>query len=189
VSKPLYTIWLTCEARADIAAWTIVIDSFNGKSLFMSDQWLSSDHFKLFTDAAGSLGFAAVLGHMWFAESWSSPLASYDITVKERFPIVLALELWGYKMANSKVLFLSDNQAVVEIINKQTCKKSVLMRLVQRLVLAAMKCNVWFLAKHIAGKTNTVADALYSFHFQQARVHAPWLSPTPMLIPSHLFYI
>jgi hypothetical protein len=81
VSKPLYKIWLTCEARADIAAWTIFIDSFNGKSLFMSDQWLSSGHLKLFTDAAGSLGFAAVLGHMWFAESWSSPLASYDITV------------------------------------------------------------------------------------------------------------
>ena len=53
----------------------------------MSDQWLSSDHFKLFTNAAGSLGFAAVFGHMWFAA-----LASYDITVKELFPIVLALE-------------------------------------------------------------------------------------------------
>ena len=79
---------------------------------------------------------------------------------------MLALELWGYKMANSKVLFLSDNQAVVEIINKQTCKISVLMKLVQRLVLAAMKCSVWFRAKHIAGKTNTVADVLYSFHFQ-----------------------
>ena len=50
----------------------------------MSDQWLSSDHFKLFTDAAGSLGLAAVFGHMWFAA-----LASYDITVKELFPIVL----------------------------------------------------------------------------------------------------
>ena len=92
-------------------------------------------------------------------------------------------------MANSKVLFLSDNQAVVEIINKQTCKNSLLIRLVRRLVLAAMKCNVWFRAKHIAGKTNTVADALYSFHLQQAKVHAFWLSPTPMLIPSHLFYI
>lgn len=108
---------------------------------------------------------------------------------KNFFPIVLAVELWGYKMANSKVLFLSDNQAVVEIINKQTCKNYVVMRLVRRLVLAAMKCNVWFRAKHIAGKTNTVADALSRFHFQQAIVHAPWLSPMPMIIPTHLFYI
>lgn len=113
----------------------------------MSDQWLSSDHLKFFTDAAGSLGFAAVFGHMWFAA-----LASYDITVKELFPIVLALEFWGYKMVNSKILFLSDNQAVVEMINKQTCKHSVAMRLVRRLVLAAMKCNVWFRAKHMLGK-------------------------------------
>lgn len=93
--KPLYKIRLTCEARTDIAAWKLFIDSFNGKSLFMSDQWLSSDHFKLFTDAAGSLGFAAVFSHMWFAESWSSPLDSYDITVKELFSYCISRRTLG----------------------------------------------------------------------------------------------
>jgi hypothetical protein len=36
--------------------------SFNGKSVFLSDNWISSDHLKLFTDASGNIGYAAVFG-------------------------------------------------------------------------------------------------------------------------------
>jgi hypothetical protein len=46
--------------------------------------------------------------------------------------------------------------AVVEIINKQTCKDKVLMRLVRRLVIAALTYNIVFRAKHIKGKTNVI---------------------------------
>jgi hypothetical protein len=41
-------------------------------------------------------------------------LHCHQIAVKELFPIVIALELWGKYMVNSKVLFLSDNQYVVD---------------------------------------------------------------------------
>jgi hypothetical protein len=34
------------------------------------------------------------------------------ITVKEIFPIVLAVEIWGQTLSNHKVLFMIDNQAV-----------------------------------------------------------------------------
>jgi hypothetical protein len=43
---------------------------------------------------------------------------SHQIAVKELFPIVIALELWGKYMVNSKVLLLSDNQAVVDVFNR-----------------------------------------------------------------------
>jgi hypothetical protein len=42
--------------------------------------------------------------------------------VKELFPIVIAVEIWGQVMANKKVCFFSDNMAVVQVINKQTGK-------------------------------------------------------------------
>lgn len=47
------------------------------------------------------------------------------ITTKELLPIhiVLALEIWGKKLKNHKILFFSDNIAVVEIINKQSSKQ------------------------------------------------------------------
>jgi hypothetical protein len=81
-------------------------------------------------------------------------------------------------MVNSKVLFLSDNQAVVDVLNKQSCRDKILMRLVRRLVLCTLSYNIVFRAKHIAGKSNIVADKLSRFHFQKARQVAPWLNLT-----------
>jgi hypothetical protein len=93
-----------------------------------------------------------VFGSLWFAKAWPSHLQHYQIAVKELFPIVLALEIWGDILKNGKLLFLCDNQAVVEVINKQSCKDKSIMKLIRRLVLAALK----FRAKHIAGKNKKI---------------------------------
>ena len=114
VSNPFHYIKRTCEARADLHAWKSFIENFNGKSVFLGDTWISSDCLKSFTDAAESAGFAAVFGSWWFAESWRESLIGHQIAVKELFPIVLAVEIWGKHMQNSKILFLSDNMAVVD---------------------------------------------------------------------------
>ena len=92
-------------------------------------------------------------------------------------------------MVNSKVLFLSDNQAVVDVLNKQSCRVKILMRLIRRLVLCTLSYNIVFRAKHIARKSNIVADKLSRFHFQKARQVAPWLHLTPAEIPEHLLTI
>ena len=68
ITNPSFYIRLNREARTDLAAWKIFIDSFNGKSVFLSDNWLSSDHYSLYTDASGSVGYAAVFGRWWFAQ-------------------------------------------------------------------------------------------------------------------------
>jgi hypothetical protein len=52
------------------------------------------------------------------------------ITVKEIFPIVLAVEIWGQTLSNHKVLFMIDDQAVSEIINKTSSKEKKMMKLV-----------------------------------------------------------
>lgn len=74
----------------------------------------------MFTDASGSLGFAAVLGSKWFALDWEKVpgLTKCQIAIKELFPIVVALELWGTVLRNKKILFMKDNMAIVYAINK-----------------------------------------------------------------------
>jgi hypothetical protein len=91
---------LNCEARADLHAWSVFIQSFNGKSVFLSNNWISSDHLKLFTDASGNIGYAAIFGSWWFTNSWTKSLHCHQIAVKELFPIVIALELLGKYMVN-----------------------------------------------------------------------------------------
>jgi hypothetical protein len=57
-------------------------------------------------DASGNADLAAVFGSWCFAESWPSYLKEYQIAIKELFPIVVALELWGKHLQNSKVMSL-----------------------------------------------------------------------------------
>ena len=156
---------------------------------FLKDEWKNSKTLNLYSDASGNAGLAAVFGSWCFAESWPSYLKEYQITIKELFPIVVALELWGKHLQNSKVMFFSDNQAVVEVINKQSCKDKVMMSLVRRMVLTVLTFNIVFRAKHIAGKSNVTADHLSRFHFQKARQLAPWLAASKTTIQDHLMQI
>lgn len=105
------------------------------------------------------------------------------------FPIVLALEVWSVHFKNKKVLFLSDNMAVVEVINKKSSRDKSLMKLLRRLVLVSLQCNIHFRAKHIPGKLNVTADRLSRFKFQEAFRVTPYLQQQPTKIPESLLYI
>ena len=123
MSNPSHYIRLTCEARADLQMWTYFIDHYNGKSVILPECFTPSDQPLLLTDASGSIGFAGILGKEWFALGWKSVPDSgqFQIAIKELFPIVLALEIWGESLKNRKIFFY-DNQVVVHVINKKSSK-------------------------------------------------------------------
>lgn len=132
ISKPFYWVRLTKETRADLTMQLQFISQFNGKSVFLAKEWDFSDFISLYTDASGSIGISEVLGEQWFTQQWSEELLHFQIAIKELFPIVLALEIWGCQLQNKKILLLTDNMAIVQVINKQsrrtkayeTCKKT-----------------------------------------------------------------
>ena len=151
---------MTSEARADLKALQIFLDEFNGRRFFVCDVWTSSNVLKLYTDASSSLGYAAVFGPKWIAGKWHKTFSSADICVLELFPIMLAVETWGDELSNSCVLFITDNEALVAILNKQTSKCSKIMKLLRQFIVSCMVYNIFFKAQHIAGKHNTIADKL-----------------------------
>lgn len=95
----------------------------------------------------------------------------------------------GSVMENKKILFITDNMAIVHAINKQTCKDKSLMKLIRRLVLQALSHNILFRAKHIAGKSNTLAVHLSRFKFHEAFQVAPHLNLTQTNVPNRLLVI
>ena len=119
----------------------------------------------------------------WFNGSWPNSWKNYHISVLELFPIVAALEVWGSLLSNHCVLLLSDNMAVVDVINKQTARDKDLMVQVRRLTICAMQFNILLKAKHIPGKYNVVADKLSCFQVTEAKKWAPWLSENPTVLP------
>lgn len=188
LQKPYHLRRLTVDARADLSAWSIFIEHFNGSSLFLEDSWKTSVTMMLYTDASG-LGFGGICGLQWFSGEWPYHIKEYHISVKELFPIVVAVELWALQMSNKKVLFFSDNMAVVQEINKQTAKDCNLMKLLRRLIVQCLKYNILFKAKHVPGVKNVPSDKLSRLQIREFHQLAPQMNKAPVEVPKEMFQI
>ena len=186
VTRLHYHVTLNCEARADLYAWQVFLRSFNGKSMFIEQRFLSSHTIKLYTYASSEIGFAVVFGRKCLAGAWHNPFTSSDITLLELYPLILATELFGQYLANHCIVFMSDNFGVVEIINKTTPRNRAIMKLVRKLVLACLRYNILVRSRHVPGYQNVIADHLSRLQLDKARKVAPWLDPIPTRIPESL---
>ena len=81
-----------------------------------------------------------------------------NIASLEFFRVVLSLRLWGPQMRNQSILFFTDNEALVHVINKQSYRDKTLMMFVRKLVLVCLEHNIVFKGKHIPGVRNKLAD-------------------------------
>ena len=183
VRKPTHHVRLTRESKHDINIWREFLSAYNGKSFFLGSRWATSRNLNVFTDAAGSLGYGAIFGKHWFFGEWPTAWKQFHITILELFPIVLATEIWGPFIPDKCVVFFSDNQAVVDIINKQTSKDRTVMVLLRRFVLCTLKYNILFHAKHVAGCVNRESDALSRLQVEKFRLLAPYADEQPTPIP------
>lgn len=186
VQRPSHHLNLNSEARADLKAWYTFIQEYNGRSLFLHEYWISSKQLHLYTDAASTVGLAAVWGKKWFFAQFPDSWSQLSISLLELIPIVIAVEVWGTNWRNHCVLFHSDNTGAVDIINKQTSKNSQIMIMVRRFVLACMKYNILFHAAHIRGSKNVTADLISRFKLQEAREIYPQLDLLPTNLPETL---
>ena len=73
---------------------------------------------------------------------WKSSSLMSDITFLELVPIVLAMCLFKTQFCDKKILFHTDNKALVEILNKKSSKSKQVMQLVRPLILMAMLNNI-----------------------------------------------
>lgn len=184
VRSPHHFIRLSTEAKNDMRIWLEFLSQFNGHSFFLDDNWASSIKLNLFTDASGALGYGAIFGPHWCYGRWPCDWAMQNIAILEFYPIVLSLFLWGHKMQNQCIVFFTDNEALVHVINKQSCKDKRLMSFVRQLVLICLKNNIVFKAKHVPGSKNNLADALSRLQVQTFQRLAPsFMDRLPTEIP------
>jgi hypothetical protein len=67
--------------------------------------------------------------HLQWPSEWKSTPLLRDITYLELIPIALAIFLWGQEFRNKNVIFFSDNEAVVSILNSKTSNSKTVMSL------------------------------------------------------------
>ena len=90
------------------------------------------------SDAAGSIGFAAINGTQWFAGVWPKGASNINIAVKELIPIVLAANIWGSTWSRKRIAFKCDNMAVVLVLRQGSCKDRHLAFLLRELSILAV---------------------------------------------------
>ena len=177
------------EARLDLSMWDHFLSEWNGHSLFLVSSLITNVDLRLFTDAAGGLGYGGIFGSRWFSAIWTStfrqlPGFTRNSTLIELVPIVVAACVWGRYWSRQRIILHCDNQALVYGLNKRRSSDPTTMLFLRRLTLLSMQFNFHILAVHIAGAANGIADALSRQQWARFRSLAPWAEPTSCPVPA-----
>ena len=181
-----HLVRLNREFHLDLRWWHHFLSDWHGVSFWLFPGLVPEAGVEVSPDAAGSIGFGAYLKGFWFAGSWAPSKQQQSIAYKELFPVVIAAHVWGHMWCKRHVLFRSDNEAVVHILNTRTSKVPSLMQLLRSLLLSAARHSFSFSARHVCGVNNQIADALSRFRWQDFRQLVPDAQPHPMWTPPEL---
>ena len=184
VKKAYHYVGLTVEAKDDLRMWLFFLKSFNGKSFFHMPALLSSTKLQMTTDASGSIGYGAVFGKSWFWGEWPARWKKFNIAVLEFYPVLTALRVWGEGLRNKNVVFVTDNEAIVSVINTQTTKHKQILFLLRQLVLECLQKNICFSAIHVSSKQNLACDLLSRAKIDEFFQVRPQASPVPTVVPA-----
>lgn len=118
-------------------------------------------------------------------EPFSETNGFTNIAVLEFCPIVLNVIIWGHFMRNQGITFFTDNEALVHVINKNSCRDKFLMSFVRRLVFVCLQNNILFRARHEPGIKNDLADSLSRIQNQRyRRLASAHMQLSPLNIPT-----
>ena len=140
------------------------------------------------SDASGSWGCGALVegGSLWFQFQWPASWREVNIATKELFPIVLAAALWGPRWRGQRVLFRTDNQAVVSALASYSAKDPPLVHLLRSLFFIEAHFDIEHSVVHVPGESNGAADALSRDKMVSFFSLLPQASPHPTSIPQPL---
>lgn len=187
LKAPYQKCMLSEATREDLRLWFTFFDSYNAMELYAPRSAIAFHTHNVFADASDA-GYGATIGGHYlygtFPDSWNS----YDIQVRELFPIYLILVIFANELKGKHVTLRSDNSSVVSAINLQTSKNKNLMHLLRKLVLVLLKKNIICRAVHIQGVKNDITDALSRLQIGKATRGLVKLGYRPELIrvPSSL---
>lgn len=141
-----HQIQLTKTLKADLCIWREFLQSYNGQTCCQELE-VSSEELAL-RDAAGSVGFSAILGTKWCIDNWPSTwwVVSFcrNLVLLELFPIVVAVKISGEVLRDKRVCFWSDNLIVVHCISCLTSSSHLVLALLLHLVLMCFSITSGF---------------------------------------------
>ena len=183
LSKPYHHAKISKSVKEDLLVWRNFLKNFNRKSFFLDYKFLSQHVLRFFTDASSTIGYGGYFGSHWFSGCWSEQCLRLNIALLEIFPIYIALKLWGPCLSNRCIMLMSDNMAVVHILNKFTSKEPLIMSIVRLIVHLCMVHNILIRSTHVLGKNNCIADMLSRSQEEEMLKKFPHMDARPTIFP------
>ena len=180
-TSPYAKINLSTEAQQDLLLWKSFLHSYNAKEYFSPRKEFTSEKDSIFTDAS-TTGYGATYGGNFLYGSFPPNWDTFDIQLKELYPIYLILATYAKAFSNSSLLIRTDNTSVAAALNNLTSRNSLVMKLLRKLVLIIMNNNIKCKAIHIKGEKNTISGALSRHQVPKALSLLRSLGYTPKLI-------
>ena len=162
--------------RPDLVWWSQLMSVFNGAAHIIRSQTTLEGH--VATDSSMS-GFGGVWSGDWFVGTWhddpsedsrvpdhhvEKPPSGFrddmNINILELWPIVVSAHRWGKCWYGKKVLFLTDNTQVLQMINTGRSSSVECMFWIRELFWLSFIHNFQAVASHIGTRENIVPDYL-----------------------------
>ena len=185
ITKPFYFVRLTKGVKQDLQMWLQFLSSYNGQSFIREPHFANSEALHFFSDASKS-GFGITFGSSWIEGLWPINWQHLNITILELYPIYIAISMFAHKLRNSKVIFHTDNMAVVHILNKQTSNCPIVMKIVRPFVLVLLNNNLSLHVQHIPGLDNNLCDAISRQQVSSVMLGKFNMQRHPLIIPQQL---
>ena len=128
------------------------------------------------------------VGHCWKTEPCGSSSDGHQVNIatKELFPLVMAAALWGTRWRGGRILFRSDNQAVVAALASYSARDPPLVHLLRCLFFFEAYFDFEHAVEHVPGSDNGAADALSRNKVTSFLSLLPQANPSPSPTPQPL---
>lgn len=147
-------IVLSPAARQDLEWWLSGLESWNGACPLPTPA-----DFTLATDAS-DIGWGASWGAHSAQGNWTPAMRQFPINYRESMAVLNALRIWAPAWSGKTVLVQCDNATTVAHLNGFGRLNPALDAVARAIHSLAARHRISLRAMHIAGTTNTSADAL-----------------------------
>jgi len=145
-------------ALSDLRWWKTFLHEWNGIRLIRPCR----PAYFVYTDAS-SKGIGGWFGSLAFSAALPRRHRTKHINWKEAYAILYALAKWGHSLSGSTVIFMCDNDAIVNAINNRTIHGEA-NHILQLIFLSAALHDISISACWLSSEENWIADALSRFN-------------------------
>ena len=183
-SKPAAIITVGQSVRADLEVWLTFLEGYNGREFLReSIEWTSND-LQFYSDASLK-GYGSTFQKFYLQGIFPPAWREFDIMVLEMYPIFVMLIMFADYLYGKKIIFHTDNEPLVHVLNKQTSKNRRVMKLLRPLVLVLLQKKIILKVEHVPGVENTTCDDLSRFQGTR-EVRGLRTDAVALQVPHHL---